>query len=358
MQELMLWYERYVSPVALVTGFLADNYILLKRVDLLQTNLLLIFYLVVAALGIIVIHFVESGRMRDRRVVKALPLVLIAMQFAFGGLFSGYLSLYGRSAALPLNWIFVFILAALVLGNERFMRLYSRFLFQIGLYFTVLFSFLIFFLPIVTHRIGPLMFMLSGALSLFMISLFLWILRRFVPEVVDTNLRRTTAIIVVIYSLFNILYFLNLIPPLPLALKDAGVYHGVVRTQAGQYELSGEPVRWYEPFLRYNTIYHAASGEGVYVFSSIFAPAGLSTVILHEWQKYDDISQQWISAGTVRFPIVGGRDGGYRGYSFKSSLLPGKWRVNVITEYGQLIGRIAFEIVPTTDPVSLVSVAK
>jgi len=356
MQELMRWYERYVSPLALIAGFLADNFILLKRVDLLQTNLLLLFYLFIAGLGIIAIHLIETGRLREERKANSLPLILIAMQFSFGGLLSGYLSLYSRSASLAVGWIFVVIVAALLFGNERFMRLYARFVFQISLYFTVLFSFLIFFLPVVLHRIGPLMFIMSGVASVLLITLFLWLLDRAVPEIVRKDLSIVVAAIVIIFSLFNVLYFSNLIPPLPLALKEAGVYHGVVRMPDGSYQLLAERVPWYEYyFLNYNTRYHAAPGEGVYAYSAIFAPSGLSTVILHQWQKYDTASGVWITADTLRFAIVGGRDGGYRGYSFKSAPAPGRWRVNVITQYGQLVGRVSFTVVSASTTPPLVS---
>ena len=358
-QELMRVYERYISPLALIAGFLADNFILLKRVDLLQTNLLLFFYLFITALGIITVQLIETGRVREERKANSLPLVLIAMQFSFGGLFSGYLSLYSRSASLAVSWIFIAIIAVLLFGNERFMRLYSRFTFQISMYFAVLFSFLIFFLPVVLHRIGPMIFILSGVLSVLGIMLFLFVLDRAVPEVVRKDISLVSAIIVVIFCFFNLLYFANIIPPLPLALKDAGVYHSIIHQTGGDYQLFAEPVPWYEYYiLNYNTQYHATVGEGVYVYSAIFAPTGLSTGILHQWQYYDGASRSWITADTLRFDIQGGRDGGYRGYSFKSSPAPGSWRVNVITEYGQLIGRISFTVVPASTMVPLVDVVQ
>lgn len=358
MRQLLHWYERYVSPIALISGFLADNFILLRRVDLLQTNAILLFYLVVAAFGIVLMHLVEAGKIRNRHLVNTSPLILIAMQFAFGGLFSGYLSLYSRSASLALSWIFVAVVAALLLGNERFTRFYSRFIFQISLYFTVLFSFLIFFLPVVLHRIGPAMFILSGVASLLVITVFLWVLNRTVPGIVRKDLALAVPIIVVIFCVFNALYFANIIPPLPLALKEAGVYHSVMRAPNGDYQLLAEPVPWYASYLRYNTTYHATTDEDVYVYSAIFAPSGLATAILHEWQRYDEVSRAWVTTGALRFGIVGGRDGGYRGYSFKSAPAPGKWRVNVITEYGQLIGRISFTVVPASTPPPLESLMR
>ncbi len=202
------------------------------------------------------------------------------------------------------------------------------------------------------------MFVLSGVVSLVAIAFFVLLLHRFVPEVVRKDLLHTIVAIVVIFATFNILYFSDLIPPVPIALKEAGVYHNVERAEDGNYRLLAEPVPWYESYLRYNTAYHKTFQEGVYVYSAIFAPSGLSTGILHQWQYYDDVTKRWIEAGTLRFAIIGGRDGGYRGYSFKSTPVPGKWRVNVITEYGQLIGRISFMVIPVSTSVPLVSLVK
>lgn len=357
-EQLVHWYERYVSPLALILGFLADNFFFFSRVDTLQTHLLFFSYLVIVGSCILLIHFIQAGKMRDRRIVSMAPFIPVVMQFAFGNLFSGYLALYSRSASIAVSWIFVVVLASLLIGNERFRNLYTRFTFQVSLYFTVLFSFLIFFLPTMLLRIGPWMFVLSGVVSLITTALFMLLLDRFVPEVVRKDLSRTVAIIIAIFAIFNTLYFADLIPPVPIALKEAGVYHKVVRTPAGDYELSAEPVPWYESYLRYNTAYHMTSKEGVYVYSAIFAPSGLSTGILHQWQYHDDVTDTWIEAGTVRFAITGGRDGGYRGYSFKSAPVPGRWRVNVITRYGQLIGRISFTVVPVSTAVPLVSLIK
>jgi hypothetical protein len=42
--------------------------------------------------------------------------------------------------------------------------------------------------------------------------------------------------------------------------------------------------------------------------------------------------------------IAGGREAGYRGYTTKSKLDPGEWRVDVETKDGRVIGRIGFHV--------------
>ena len=46
----------------------------------------------------------------------------------------------------------------------------------------------------------------------------------------------------------------------------------------------------------------------------------------------------------MSFTLSGGRDEGYRGYSLTSNLAPGKWRVRMETERGQVMGRIGFTV--------------
>ena len=57
----------------------------------------------------------------------------------------------------------------------------------------------------------------------------------------------------------------------------------------------------------------------------------------------------------VTYDIEGGRDGGYRGYSFLSEARDGEWRVDVLSETGLLIGRQNFTVknVPNDFPLKL-----
>ncbi len=351
MEELAAWYMRYVSPLALISGFLADNLILLKRIDVWTSHALLFSYLILAALSIVLLNLITTGRIRASWVLKITPLIAIAAQFAFGGLFSGYLSFYSRSASFPLSWIFVAIVAVLLVGNERFVRQYMKFSFQMSMFFAVLFSYLIFFLPVVFHRIDQWMFVVSGLMSLAVVALFLRFVGYLMPELLRRERTRVARIIAVIFIVFNILFFSHAIPPLPLALKAAGVYHSVERTQDGVFHLGAESESWYWRYIPHTNIFHHTQSGIAYAYSAVFAPTGISTVVLHEWQYYDESVGEWLTKATVRYPIIGGRDGGYRGYSFYKSIVEGKWRVNVITQYGQLIGRISFTVVDVDVPV-------
>ncbi len=88
----------------------------------------------------------------------------------------------------------------------------------------------------------------------------------------------------------------------------------------------------------------------------MFAPAKFSTTILHEWELYDEKTASWVKTATFGFPITGGRDGGYRGYSLRDSVESGEWRVNVKTGNGLIIGRVAFTVEDAPAPVQTIEI--
>lgn len=355
-EELIHWYERYISPFALVGGFLLDNFIFLDRIDSLQSYLLISTYVLIAAAGIVLFHTIERGRLRGKIALTAAPFIPLAIQFAFGALFSGFLAVYWRSASVAVSWIFVLGIAALLLGNERFRSQYMKLPFQASMLFTVIFSFFIFLLPILLHRIGSGIFILGGIASLLATAAFLYLIKRLVPDTWAENKTVVARSLAIIYVVFNLLYFTNAIPPLPLALKDAGVYHSAIRA-GDTYVLHAEPVPWYKRYLRYNTLFTREPGAPAYVFSAIYAPKNLKTGVVHEWQRKAD-DGTWVTESTIPFAISGGREEGYRAYSTKSSLSDGPWRVNVLTKNGQVIGRVSFTVVSASSTPALVEVRR
>jgi hypothetical protein len=333
-------YERRVSSVGLVFGFVVDN-LTLQRIDVLFENLVLFFYIALASASIVVINFWEGGRLRGKLFESIVPWLPLVIQVAFGGLFSGYVVFYSRSASFITGWPFLLMLGALLIGNEFFRKRYQQFVFQVSILFLAVFSFAIFFLPVVFKTFGPGTFVASGIISVLIISIFIRLLYPVVPQ--EAKRRHILfPSIISIYIGMHILYFTNIIPPIPLALKEQGAYHSITRTGT-VYAARGEERTWYS-FLRGPQIVHIARGSPVVFYSAVFAPTKLTTGIVHEWQYFDDVKQAWVTRSRVSFPIVGGSDGGYRGYSIKNNVEEGRWRVNVETSRGQHIGRKIFHV--------------
>jgi hypothetical protein len=138
------------------------------------------------------------------------------------------------------------------------------------------------------------------------------------------------------------MYFLNIIPPLPLSVKEAGVYYGISKVN-GEYTFNGTTKTWKDYFSIYETFYKKEN-KPVYVFTSIFSPTKFNQKIIHEWQYYDVVYKEWVTSSIVSLDTFGGRDDGYRTYSMKENIYNGKWRVNVLTSNKRVIGRVNFEV--------------
>ena len=285
-----------------------------------------------------------NNRLPENEFLKGIHGFLpLFIQFAFGGLFSGFFIFYSRSATLSASWPFILILLTLLIGNEFFKKRYQRITFQVSIYFVAIFSFSIFFIPILLNKIGPFVFIFSGVVSLLVIYLFTLILSYIVPESYGKSRKNLRKSVIFLFILINVLYFGNYIPPIPLSLKDAGAYYSVKRV-GNSYEVLGEEMVWYKKIFSTEKLY-LKKGETAYVFSSVFAPTDLNTDIIHEWQYFDDVKGKWISASKIRFSIQGGRGDGYRGFSIKEGVFQGKWRVDIKTNRNQIIGRVRFDVV-------------
>lgn len=81
--------------------------------------------------------------------------------------------------------------------------------------------------------------------------------------------------------------------------------------------------------------------EGLYAYTAINAPRGLAERIQHVWRLNGK------EVDRITLSIQGGRDAGYRAWTHKRNFPAdprGKWQVQVLTEAGQLIGMLRFEV--------------
>ncbi len=349
--RLFKWWERYEHHLGLGALLLGSGFDLFmaNRPDSLANHLLLLSYLSVAGGLIVVLNLREMQRARGKHESEPFFLLLI-LQFCFGGLASNLLVLYGKSGTFASSTIFFALLLALVLGNEFMRNRYALLRLNVGIYYFLLLTYITLAVPIyLTHRVGVWVFLLSGAISLVIIALFLFALYVAVFRRNMDNLRGVTLIVASIYFAFNLLYFANIIPPVPLSLKDIGVYHSILKQSSGNYLALYEPSPWWQ-FWRNTSATYTVSGAAAAAtcFSSVFAPTDLTTPIFHRWEKKDSATGQWQTISRVSFGISGGREDGYRGYTLTASLTPGQWRCDVETAQGQLIGRESFTVVQGT----------
>jgi hypothetical protein len=335
-------YQRHLSAAAMGGGYAFDN-IAYGRVDHPVTQTLLLVYLLVAGGSIMLLHYLQAHSEWEGFAARLRNFLPMLTQFAFGSLWSAFLVFYARSGVLASSWPFLVVLACIFLGNEIFRAYHSRLIFTSVLFFFALQSYAIFMVPVFTHTIGTVTFVASGVAAAFVFLLFVRTLNRLsaarLGEVRWPMLGGAAAV----FAAVNGLYFLSVLPPLPLAMQQAGVFHSIKRLGPVYYAMT-ESQHW-NVYLGVPPVLHVEGGEPIYVFSAVFAPIKLSTTVVNHWQRYDDVKGQWLTVQSVPYSITGGRGNGYRGYTKKTNPQPGLWRVDVDTVDGRLIGRTEFLVV-------------
>jgi len=334
-------YERHIGTASLFTGFIFDS-LTLQRIDAWRENLWIALNLLVSATCVVLLNRKEAADPERHFWIYTI------LQFSFGSMLGAFFIFYFQSSTIAVSWPFLLILIFAMLANELFQRKYARLVLQVSFLYLSIYTFLIFLVPIVLHRIGGVAFLLSGILSLTIVWLYFRLLGRAIWKPV-----------LVIFVAMNVLYFANIIPAIPLSLKDAGIYHGISRMGDGSYMVvDEEDGNGMFQFLRMNDSVHWLSGDTLYAYNAIYSPAKLNTSVIHEWQYFDEGEGRWVTASRIPLSLTGGRLQGFRTYSSKSNLSYGNWRVNVTTESGQFIGRIKFELVPLSGTHNYVTLIK
>lgn len=340
-------YEKYALLLAFAAGFAYDS-LTLTRIDLLTDNLILLGYIVSAGALVSVIGMAERGRLGSAWLANRLDLIAGLVHFLLGGLLSSYVVFYFKSAAFGKSLIFVGLLAGLMIANEFFPHRLRNFKLLCALYFFCCYAFLTFFLPVITGIMSDAMFIASGLLSLVLTGAIVAAIYHGGIRAMRRELLGLTWPLAAIFAMLLFLYFQNWIPPVPLALKEGGIYRSVRRV-GDKYEVSYSRPRGWQFWRTDESRFAYSPGDTVYCFAAVFAPTALSERIAHHWQRQIPGSG-WVTTDALEYDIVGGRDGGYRGYTFKKNITPGHWRIEVKTADGRLLGRISFEVVPASAP--------
>jgi len=204
-------------------------------------------------------------------------------------------------------------------------------------------SFFMLLIPVAVGKIGFLPFLVSGlaaAALCWMIWNFL-VARHALPSRVGRY--GSVAVVIALFALSNVFYLNRWIPPVPLAVREMGVYHSVER-QGSRFAMSFEPAHFLFARNRPAKTFHRDDDEAVYCFASVFAPHSFENEIYHSWYRFDPARDVWEKRDRIGYKVEGGRTSGYRGYTFKRNAEPGSWRVDVETAGGVVIGRTYFDV--------------
>ncbi|EGV43556.2 DUF2914 domain-containing protein [Bizionia argentinensis JUB59] len=333
------------APILFFTGGFIFDTLTLGRIDRAYDLTILCSHMTSLTIVLYLYNLADDGKWKNTFLERFEEYFPLAIQFFFGGLSSAYVIYFSRSVSLSKTISFFVILLALLFANELLKKRISNKYLQFSVYFFISFTFFTFMIPVIIKEMNTSVFILSGLVSLTITLLLITIIYRKSPSTrEEIHIGKMLGIVFTMYATINIFYFFNMIPPVPLAL-DAGMVAHNIEKDNNSYLVTYERDDWYIFWRDHRLKFIHQPNESVFVFTSIFAPTQIKKSILHRWKWYNEQTEKWEVVDEIGYDITGGRNAGFRGYTYKDQVKPGLWKVDVVTEENLLLGVIDFEII-------------
>lgn len=343
-RAFVIRHQKYLPVLFFTGGFIWDS-LTLGRIDRLYDQTILSTYMVMLSVSIYMFNVVDDRKWKNTFFEKYEQYLPLAIQFFLGALCSAFVIYFFRSVSFSKTISFFLILVILLFANEFLKQKISNKYLQFSAYFFVNFTFCTFFIPVLIKQMSTFIFIISGFISLgTTMALIIYIYAVSPTTRAEIHKGKTLGIIAGIYLMINTFYFFNLIPPVPLALESGIVAHNVEKIN-GDYVVTYQQEVWYK-FWRENSLtYIQEPGTNVYIFTSIFAPTDFQKSVSHRWKWKNSDTGKWQISDEINYEITGGRDQGYRGFTYKNNISEGIWKVDVITQEGLVLGIVKFKVV-------------
>ena len=271
----------------------------------------------------------DSG-WRDRVLWQA---PYLALQFFFGGIFSALFILYFKSSGHLGAWLVALVLGGLLVANEFVGDRYGRrFTLTWALFAINAILLANFALPYALGSLDPRWFYVSTLVGLLLAQTCWWLAPGRPGRIGPAWL---------LAGVLLAAWQAGMIAPVPLVKKSLVVGHAFEQ-QGGDYRLQLEPAPAWQFWREQSSTVHVPAGQRLYALSAIHAPRGVTARLEHRWEFRTTAG--WQLMGRSRFESTGGRERGFRGYSWLSSPAEGDWRVVVATQDGRTIGILPFSV--------------
>ena len=274
----------------------------------------------------------ETG-WRGRFAGMAWQAPYLLLQFFFGGIFSALFILYFKSSGHLGTWLTATVLGTLLVGNEFAGRCYGQYFTLIWAMFALNAILLLnFALP---HAVGSLnsWWFYASTASGILLTHLLWRISSGQPGRILPS-----------WALAGILllaWTFDMIAPVPLVKQALAVGHEFVQ-EGPRIALKVEPAPSWQLWRDQAATVHVPEGGKLYGVSAVFAPLGITAPLEHRWEVRE--AGDWRLVYRNRFQSTGGREHGFRGYSWVLNPQPGEWRFIVATQDGRTIGLFPFAV--------------
>jgi hypothetical protein len=350
-QEFRTRHEKWEMALFFFGGFLYDI-VSLSRIDDTLTLVQSFGYLLILTSLLLLEQRFPEGTEPPKFLTKVWRWREDAVHFFFGSLLSVFMLLLFKATSGFTPYLFVVGLFALLVANElpRFRQVGPVIrVVLLSLCITLYFACL---LPVLLGRMGFWVFLLAVALGSASVFGLMRLIERWRPDV-EFLVRNVAIPGFGVQGALLVLYLVGVIPPLPVNVQYAGIYHEVKRVSPGVYHLSSvDDSVWYKPWTWFGPDFQMKPGDKPYYFFRVFAPKDFKPYKVRVRWYYDHPDKGWTTGGNGFMLSVSsnGTDGGYRSFATTSNLKPGDWRVVLETEDGHEIHRMNFSVGPDERP--------
>lgn len=341
-------YKSYLPAAFFIGGFLFDLLTLSRIDESLQLIQQLIYLLVIGAFLVVEKMPKTESFFSVGKKSKIWSYRHEATHFLLGSLLSAYMIFYFKSSSIWNSFIFISLLAAILILNE-FEKIkglgdsirFSLFSLCSASYFIIL-------VPILWNYLGFLTFLFGVSFSGVFVYLYIHAISKYSQiekkKIISHMLLPTLAT----HGLFVLLYIFRVLPPVPLSLEKVGIYHNIQKS-GPEYQLYYDRPFW-KFWQKGEQHFIAQPGDKIYCFTSIFAPAFFKDRVQMEW--WLSTKNGWQKTDSVPLEISGGSEKGFRGYTFKSNYDAGDWQIRVVTSDAREIGRIYLTVEKSATPIT------
>jgi hypothetical protein len=338
-----------------MAGFAFDA-VLLHRIDNVALLIHQALYLVLTFGLIAWDHriFVDGKEPTGKILGRIAGVRLWVMHFFLGTLLNAFMVFYFKASSGIWSFMFITALMVVMIVNELPKFRKRGPVVRVALLSFASTSYMAYLLPI---ALGYLHWGLFLASVLFGIGVTIGMWKAYTKITHDPNwtFDRAVAPGLAVQALLLALYFLHVVPPVPLSLKYIGIFQDVTKPPKGdpqEFPCSYRPTS----FFRHDAtefLYRESEGRipdmavKAYAFVAVFAPSRFNDTLTFNWE-YDDPKRGWISKGRYRASLGKGqlgRDEGFRTWAYTWVSKPGDYRVIIRSSDEREIGRKNFEVV-------------